>query len=106
MKKPKASTRSAKFLFEELDKDPKHNELMQIERAKSFIAQNVRELRLKAGLTQSELATRAQTTQAVISRIELGTDSRLTSIDLLRRIAAACGAQLNFSFDLIKKKAA
>jgi DNA-binding XRE family transcriptional regulator len=50
------------------------------ERAKTEIARAVRNARIHAGLTQMELADAAETTQAVIGRIESGTDSRVPSL--------------------------
>lgn len=53
----------------------------------------VREMREKAGLTQVELATRINTTQSVIARLE---DAEYAghSLDMLERIAGACGVSL------------
>ncbi len=78
--------------------------MFEEERAKTLIADAVRNTRIRAGLTQVELAKRADTTQAVISRIESGTDSRIPSLALLARIAGACKAKLTFGFSF--KKAA
>ncbi len=53
----------------------------------------VREMRDDAGLTQTELAKRAGTTQSVIARLE---DAEYTghSLATLERIALACGVAL------------
>ena len=53
----------------------------------------VREMREGAGLTQTELAKRAGTTQSVIARLE---DAEYTghSLATLQRIALACGVAL------------
>ena len=52
----------------------------------------VRELRGRHGLTQSQLAYRAGTSQQAVSRIEAGEVS--PSVALLERFAASCGEQV------------
>ena len=79
-------------------KDPEIRVFFEEERAKTAIAEVVRTARIHADLTQIQLAKLADTTQAVISRIESGTDSRIPSLSLLARIAGACKAQLTFGF--------
>lgn len=98
--------RSARSFVEKLLKDPEIRVLFEAERAKTLIAEAVRSARLRAGLTQVELAKLAKTTQAVISRIESGSDSRVPSLELLSRIAGACKASLMFAFSFHGKKAA
>jgi transcriptional regulator with XRE-family HTH domain len=56
---------------------------------------NIAKLRRKAGLTQVELAERAGTTQAVISRIESGRGN--PRFELLERIATATGRPLRLT---------
>ncbi|PYV33032.1 MAG: transcriptional regulator [Acidobacteria bacterium] len=53
----------------------------------------VREMREEAGLTQTELAKKARTTQSVIARLE---DAEYAghSLTMLERIATACGVGL------------
>ncbi len=53
----------------------------------------VREMREDAGLTQTQLAKKAGTTQSVIARLE---DAEYTghSLTMLERVAAACGVAL------------
>lgn len=70
------------------------------EKAIGQIARIVRVARQKAGMTQAQLAKRADTNQAVIARLESGTDNRIPSLDLLQRIAHALNAQLMISFDM------
>lgn len=53
--------------------------------------------RLRRKMTQGELAYKAKTTQAVISRIEQMTEN--VSISLLKRIADALGIRLKVSFE-------
>lgn len=88
----------------ELLKDNEIRILFEEENAKTLIAQAVRSLRLKAGMTQVELAKKAKTTQAALSRIESGEDQRIPTLELLSRIAFACKAKLSFSF--LSQKAA
>jgi len=102
----KRQYRSAKPFVEKLLKDPEIRVLFEAERAKTLIADAVRSARLRASLTQVELAKLAKTTQAVISRIESGADSRIPSLELLSRIAGACNATLSFAFSFQRKKAA
>ncbi len=52
----------------------------------------VREARLRAGLTQAELAARLGTTQSAIARWEAG--GTQPSLETLRRVARACGLEL------------
>ncbi len=52
----------------------------------------IREARLRAGLTQAELARRAATSQSAIARYERGDVS--PRVDTLDRIVAACGLEL------------
>jgi transcriptional regulator with XRE-family HTH domain len=53
----------------------------------------VREMREEAGLTQTELAKKAGTTQSVIARLE-DAEYRGHSLATLERIALACGVAL------------
>lgn len=80
-------------------KDPEFSFYFQHERSISKIARLIRDARLKAGVTQAELAVRAKTTQSVIARLESGTDQRTPSLDLLERIARALKAKLLVSFE-------
>jgi len=61
-------------------------------RPKLDLARQVLDLRLKRGWTQQELAERAGTKQANISRLE---NARLNpSVDMLQRVANAFGVEL------------
>jgi transcriptional regulator with XRE-family HTH domain len=53
--------------------------------------------RVKAGLTQDELASRMETTQSAIARLESG--RALPSARTLKRLADATGTRLRISFD-------
>ena len=80
-------------------KDPEVSFYFQKEQAISEIARLVRDARLKAGLTQAQLAKKAQSSQVVIARLESGTDQRTPSLDLLERIASALKAKLLVRFE-------
>jgi transcriptional regulator with XRE-family HTH domain len=54
----------------------------------------LREARLRAGLTQAELAVKANTARSQISRYERG--EVLPSLEALRRLIRACGLELGF----------
>jgi ribosome-binding protein aMBF1 (putative translation factor) len=64
------------------------------EKTKSEIARMIRTAREKAGLSQRELAKKTGTTQAVVSRIESGSDSRMPSLSLIYRLLSASEARL------------
>ena len=54
----------------------------------------LREARLRAGLTQTELAERTGTARSQLSRYERG--DVLPSLETLRRLVRACGLELGF----------
>lgn len=54
----------------------------------------LREARLRAGLTQRELASRARTSQSAIARWESG--EVVPSFERLRELIRACGLELTF----------
>jgi ribosome-binding protein aMBF1 (putative translation factor) len=83
-------------------KDPEFSFYYRREKAISEIAQLVRDARLRAGLTQAQLAEKAQSSQVVIARLESGSDDRVPSLDLLERIAGALKAKLLVRFEYKK----
>ncbi|MDO8527948.1 MAG: helix-turn-helix transcriptional regulator [Deltaproteobacteria bacterium] len=95
-----------RFSFEEaLEqelKDPEFRFYFERARAVRQISGIVRAARLRAGLTQAKLAQKAKTSQAVIARLEAGSDSRIPSLDLLERIASALKARLVINFEYKK----
>jgi DNA-binding XRE family transcriptional regulator len=64
----------------------------------SNISQRIYEMRIKSGLSQKELAEKANTTQPVIARLESGKDNRVPSLNLLDKIAHAVNKKINISF--------
>lgn len=84
-------------------RDAEFNEHYQNELLINAISKMIVELRQRAHLTQIELANRALTTQPVIARLESGTDTRVPSLRLLIRIAAAANAKLNICLEFYKQ---
>ena len=101
MKTKKATFKMAQSFFDKMLRDPEIRMHYEEEKAKSRIAQAVRAIRTRAGLTQTELAQKIKTTQSVIARLESGTDKRTPSLDLLARIASACDAELELGFKFV-----
>jgi len=87
-----------KKVIEQNLKDPSFRRLYKRERLINAIAKMVYRIRSASGLTQSQLAQKANTTQPVIARLESGSDKRSPSLDLLSKIAEATGSVLNISF--------
>ncbi len=83
-------------------KDQEFSFYFEREKAISHIARMVRNARQKANLTQTQLATKAKTNQAVIARLESGSDERIPSLELLERIAYALKAKLVVGFEYQK----
>lgn len=80
-------------------KDKEFKDLYSKELILNKIATAVTDMRQRAGLTQKELAVKANTTQQVVSRIESARDvSRIPSIDLLSRLAVASGCNMDINF--------
>jgi transcriptional regulator with XRE-family HTH domain len=61
------------------------------------------QLRQKEGLTQEELAKKANTSQPVITRLERGTESRIPSLELLNKIVHSLGRELEINFKVINR---
>lgn len=72
-------------------------ELLEQARLNANIAQKVYDLRMKAGLTQEQLAERVGTTASVICRLE-DADYQGHSLSMLQRIAFAVGKQVELRF--------
>jgi len=82
--------------------DKEFSILYDKEEIKNKIAQIVIQLRQREGLTQEEMAKRANTSQPVIARLERGTDHRTPSLELLNKIAHSLGRELEISFKVVK----
>jgi transcriptional regulator with XRE-family HTH domain len=64
------------------------------------LAQAVIRARVKAGLTQEQLARRMETTQSVVARLESGRTK--PSTQTLERLANATGTRLKISFESVR----
>jgi DNA-binding XRE family transcriptional regulator len=85
---------------ENQDSDAEFAAYYQKELLINAISKMIVKLRKQAHLTQGELAKRAGTTQPVIARLESGVDTRMPSLDLIARIAAASNAHLVLNFEM------
>lgn len=77
-------------------KSPAFTALFHEELGKLAIARQMRELREKHNLSQAELAERVGTKQPAIARLESG--RVVPRLDLLQKIAAALGLELELRF--------
>lgn len=90
-----------KYTFEqhlkESLKDPKFRKTWEDSEVEYQLGRKLIEVRLQRNISQRDLAKEANTTQAVISRIE-GMNSN-PSIGLLKKLAAALGVKLKVGFE-------
>lgn len=92
-----ATSNAVEIMDLEFGSDPSYQEIRAQERVKSQAAQAIYEGRVAAGLTQSQLARLAGTTQSAISRLEDGDYDR-HSLATLERIAAALNRRVEVRF--------
>lgn len=93
---------SLKALKARLLKDPevrKHYEAMAEEFA---LMAEVAKARMRAGLSQAQLAKRMKTTQSAVARLESGRG--MPSTRTLSRFAKATGHRLKISFEPVRKR--
>ena len=96
--KTRKRTSDALALVEELTgKSRQMADLIEQEQANLDVAREIYELRIKAKLSQAELARKVGTTQSVISRLE-DADYDGHSLAMLRRIAAALEKRVGIRF--------
>jgi predicted transcriptional regulator len=96
--KTKRRTSDALALVEELTgKSQEMADLVEQEQANLDVAREIYELRIKAKLSQAELARKVGTTQSVISRLE-DADYDGHSLAMLRRIASALEKRVEIRF--------
>ncbi len=84
-------------LHEKWLKDPEYRAAYDRLGTEFEVARALIEARGRAGLTQSELAERMETTQSVVARLESG--RVLPSTRTLEKIARATGTRLRIAFD-------
>lgn len=77
--------------------DPAYREAYDALEEEFALAQAIIKARMKAGLTQEELAARMQTSQSAIARLESG--RTIPSARTLARFAKATGTRLRISFE-------
>ena len=96
--KTQKRTRDALALVEALaGKSQEMADLVEQEQANLDVAREIYELRIKAKLSQAELARKVGTTQSVISRLE-DADYDGHSLAMLRRIASALEKRVEIRF--------
>lgn len=78
-------------------KDPKFRKEWENSEVEFQLGCKLIEARLKRNMSQRDLAAKADTTQAVISRIEAMNSN--PSIGLLKRLAEALGTKLKIGFE-------
>lgn len=100
MKKRKVKTYMDKLMDNKQFKEKFDEEYQNL-----LISEQIAQLRHFAGLTQNDLARRIHTTKSAISRYE-SIDYNNYSLNLLNRIAHACGADLKVLFILHREKKA
>lgn len=84
-------------LHEKWMADPEYRKVNDAMRSEFELARAVIEARVRAGLTQEQLAQRMATTQSVIARLEGGRTR--PSTQTLERLAQATGTRLKISFE-------
>lgn len=83
--------------LKELMQNPKFRKEWEDSEIEYQLSRKLIEARLKRNLSQRDLAEKAQTTQAVISRVESMNSN--PSLNLLKRIASALGVKLKIAFE-------
>ena len=84
-------------LHEEWMQDPAYRQAYEAQRQEFDLASQLISARVRAGLTQEQLAQRMGTTQSAIARLEGG--GRVPSVKTLERFAQATGTRLVLRFE-------
>ena len=85
-------------------KNKSFREIFEVESLKLSIGEQLIQLRMKAGLTQAQVAKKAGTTPSAISRYENAQYDRY-EVNTLRKLAQACGGLFKVTFELEDKAA-
>lgn len=97
-KKPRVTSDAVEILHRRyVAGKPKHEAALEEARLNVGIAQQIYDLRTKAGLTQKQLADLVGTTHSVISRLE-DADYEGHSLSMLQRISLALKYRLQVRF--------
>ena len=91
-----------KEYFRKLENDTKYQETEQNFKLILDLADEILRLRMEKGWSQTELARRAETKQANISRLESGLSN--PSVNFLQKVAKALDADLTISFKKISNQ--
>lgn len=81
-----------KTITDKWEKNPKYREEYESLKAEFDVARELIHARVRAHLTQAEVARRMGTTQSVIARLESGTKS--SNLKTLEKFAIATGSHL------------
>lgn len=90
-----------KDLLEKKLKNPEFRKEWEVQNEEFEVAKEVIRLRIKAGLTQKELAEKAHTSQPAIARLESG-NYRNLSLSFLRKVGEALGVEPHVKFQKLK----
>ncbi len=99
-----AKTKDALKIIEKLNRtDPELQEMVALASINAKVAQLIYEARIKAGLTQQQLADLIGTKQPVIARLE-DADYEGHSLSMLQRIAQALNQRLEIHLTAIERR--
>jgi len=99
-----AKTSDALKIIEKLNRtDPELQEMVALASINAKVAQLIYEARIKAGLTQQQLADLIGTKQPVIARLE-DADYEGHSLSMLQRIAQALNQRLEIHLTAIERR--
>lgn len=90
-----------KELLQKKLKDHEFRKEWEAQNEEFEVAKEVIRLRIKAGLTQNELAKKAHTSQPAIARLESG-NYRNLSLSFLRKVGEALGVEPHVKFQRLK----